>query len=244
MTHWGRVAHICVNNLTILGSDNGLLPGWCQAIIRNNDRMLLIRPLGTNFHEILSKIHTFSFKKMLLKMLSAKWRPSCLGLNVLKKLIWKCCQQSGGHFVLATVSLWASGAIWRQRYGSTLVQVMACCLMASSHYLNQCWLITIKVQWHSSGGNFAINISAINHWNKLEYYLSKILFKWPWDQWVNAVLFPTHCQPIIVAMLSSQSNEDGAGLTKHTQLYDSNLYTNNSVLWHKNFHKMMKSACT
>ena len=27
------------------------------------------------------------------------------------------------------------------RYGSTLAQVMACCLMAPSHYLNQCWLI-------------------------------------------------------------------------------------------------------
>ena len=46
-------------------------------------------------------------------------------------------------------SLWPSDAIWRQRSGSTLAQVMACCLTAPSHYLNQCWLIIREVQWHS-----------------------------------------------------------------------------------------------
>ena len=46
-------------------------------------------------------------------------------------------------------SFWPSGAIWRQRSGSTLAQVMACCLTAPSHYLNQCWLIISEVQWHS-----------------------------------------------------------------------------------------------
>ena len=46
-------------------------------------------------------------------------------------------------------SLGPSDAIWRQRSGSTLAQVMACCLMAPSHYLNQCWLIISEVQWHS-----------------------------------------------------------------------------------------------
>ena len=39
-------------------------------------------------------------------------------------------------------SLWSSDAIWRHETGSTLAQVMACCLAAPSHYLNQCWLIT------------------------------------------------------------------------------------------------------
>ena len=37
-------------------------------------------------------------------------------------------------------SLCPSDAIWRQRSGSTLAQIMACCLMVPSHYLNQCWL--------------------------------------------------------------------------------------------------------
>ena len=56
--------HICVNKLTIIGSDYGLLPGQRQAIIWTNAGILLIRMLETNFSEILSKIHTFSFKKM------------------------------------------------------------------------------------------------------------------------------------------------------------------------------------
>ena len=46
-------------------------------------------------------------------------------------------------------SLWPSDAIWRHRSRSTLVQVMACCRTAPSHYLNQCWLIISEVQWHS-----------------------------------------------------------------------------------------------
>ena len=39
--------------------------------------------LGTNLSEMLIEIHTFSFKKMHLKMSSGKWRPFCIGLNVL-----------------------------------------------------------------------------------------------------------------------------------------------------------------
>ena len=86
LTHWGRVTHICVGKLTAIGSDNGLSPGRRQAIICTNDGILLIRTLGTNFNEILSEIHSFSFKKTHLKMSSAKWRLSRLGLNELKLL--------------------------------------------------------------------------------------------------------------------------------------------------------------
>ena len=82
-------------NYTIIGSDYGLLPDWCQAIIiRTNARILLIGPLGTNFSEILIKIHTFNFKKMPLKMSSGNWWPFCLSLNVLTCPIsdaeWRC----------------------------------------------------------------------------------------------------------------------------------------------------------
>ena len=83
LTHWGRATHICVSKLTIIASDNGLSPGRRQAIIWNNAGILSIELLGTNFSEILFEILTFSFKKMRLKVLSAKWRPFCLGLNVL-----------------------------------------------------------------------------------------------------------------------------------------------------------------
>ena len=89
VTHWGRETHICVGEHANIGSDNGLSPNRRQAIIWTNAGILLIGPLGTNFNEILIAIHTFSFKKMHLKMSSGKWRPFCLGLNVLR-----CCWSS------------------------------------------------------------------------------------------------------------------------------------------------------
>ena len=83
LTHWGRVTHICVGNLTIIGSYNGLSPWRRQAIIWTNARIILIGPLATNFSEILVEIQIFSFKITHLKMSSGKRRQFCLGLNVL-----------------------------------------------------------------------------------------------------------------------------------------------------------------
>ena len=74
--------------LTIIGSDNGLLPGRRQAIIWTNAGILLIGPLRTNFSEIAIAIEIFSFKKKHLKMSSGQWQPSCLGLNVLTDGGW------------------------------------------------------------------------------------------------------------------------------------------------------------
>ena len=76
--------HICIGNPTIIGADNGLSPSRRQAIIWTNAEILLIGPLGTNFSEIQLGIQAFSYKKMHLNISSAKWRPFCLGLNVLK----------------------------------------------------------------------------------------------------------------------------------------------------------------
>ena len=64
----GRVTHICVGNLAIIGSDNCLSPGWRRAIIWTDAGILLIGPPETDFNEILIKNHTFSFKKIYLKM--------------------------------------------------------------------------------------------------------------------------------------------------------------------------------
>ena len=86
LTHRGRVTHICVGNLTIIGSHNGLSPRRRQAIIWSNAGELLIEPLGTILSEISIAIQTFSSKKMYFKMSSTKWRPFCLGLSVLTHL--------------------------------------------------------------------------------------------------------------------------------------------------------------
>ena len=98
--------YICIGKLTIIGSDNGLSPDRRQAIIWTNAGLLLIGPLGTNFSEILIKILTFSFKKMRLKVSSAKWRPFCLGLNVLRDKNRKCVKAK--HDILLRV---ASGSL-------------------------------------------------------------------------------------------------------------------------------------
>ena len=105
-------------------SDNGLSPGRRQAIIWTSAGILLIGPLGTNFSEIPIGIQTFSVKKIYLKMSSAKWRPFCLGLNVLRSTFSWCPQLN------ATRSWW-----WWVNNDL----VMACCGSATSHYLSQCW---------------------------------------------------------------------------------------------------------
>ena len=75
--------HICISKLTIIVSDNGLLPGRRQAIIWTNAGIVLIRTLGTNFSEILGKTHSFSLKK---------------------KCIWKCRLRKGISIVSASMS--------------------------------------------------------------------------------------------------------------------------------------------
>ena len=87
LTHWGRVTHICVSKLTIIGSDNGVSPGRWQAIIWTNAGILLIRNLGTNFNEILTVVRFHS-----------------------RKCIWKCFLRNGVHFVSA--SLCSSDLHW------------------------------------------------------------------------------------------------------------------------------------
>ena len=87
LTHWSRVTHICVGKLTTIGADNGLSPGRRQAMVWTNAEILLMGPLGTNFIEILIGIHPFSFKKLHLKMSSAKWRLFCIDLSEFTILI-------------------------------------------------------------------------------------------------------------------------------------------------------------
>ena len=84
-THWGRVMHIWINKLTVIGSDDVLSPDRRQVIIWTNAGKSLIRILGTNFSKIFREIKAFSFKKIHSNMLSAKWRQFGLGTNVLTR---------------------------------------------------------------------------------------------------------------------------------------------------------------
>ena len=130
LTHGGRVTHMCVGKLTIIGSDNGLSPGRRQAIIWTNAGILLIGPLGTNFNEILIGIQIFSFKKMHLKMSSVKWRPFCIGLIVFTH--WGRVMH-----------------IYINKLGQAIIRLD----QMTSHYLHQCWHIVNyslgnNIQWN------------------------------------------------------------------------------------------------
>ena len=80
LTHWSRVTHICVSNLTIIGSDNDLSPGRCQAIIWTYAGILSIEPLGTN----LGNMRSMYFHS--------------------GKCIWKYRLRNVSHFVSASMS--------------------------------------------------------------------------------------------------------------------------------------------
>ena len=71
LTHWGRVTHICVSQLTIIASDNGLSTGRCQAIIRNNAGLWSIETLATNFNKIGSKIQPWNELEIVVCKMAA-----------------------------------------------------------------------------------------------------------------------------------------------------------------------------
>ena len=50
-----------------------------------------------------------------------------------------------------------------------MAQVMAWCLKAPSHYLNQCWLIS-EVLWHSPKNNCTVSAQATILYNEFENY--------------------------------------------------------------------------
>ena len=69
--------------------------------------------------------------------------------------------------------LWPSDPIWHHSAWSTLVQVMAWCLTAPSHYLNQCWLIINEVLWQSPETNF----QEMLKWSILDIEVWKLLIQ-------------------------------------------------------------------
>ena len=152
LTHWGRVTHICVSKLTIIGSDNGLSPDRRQAIVWTNAGLLLIGPLGTNFNEILIEILTFPFKKMRLKVSSAKRRPFCLGLNVLTYSTSCCitCQmdtnKSHPHFQNRWKIEWFI-ACWLELVPSDCIISLA--LILKKNHLSQPWKLVFSKSYHS-----------------------------------------------------------------------------------------------
>ena len=99
-THWGRVTHICVGNLTIIGPDNGLSPGRRQAITWTNAGILLIGPLGTNWKFNRNSnifIHENAIESVVCEMAAILSWPVLIWSNwvIMAKICWKCTQAIG-----------------------------------------------------------------------------------------------------------------------------------------------------
>ena len=152
LTHLGWIKHICVGNLTTIGSGNGLSPDWHQAIMWANAGILLIGPLRTNFSEFITGILTFSLKKVRLKVSSAKWRPCCLGLNVLSILInhtFYLKQILRRSHKITLLALWVPNCCvcsWNL-YLSSLYLLMTKQLLLLGHQQSQHWLQIKHSAW-------------------------------------------------------------------------------------------------
>ena len=95
--------------------------------------------------------------------------------GVPSKVFDRACQMFQRMFMTtpAFKSFWSTDVIWRHRSRSILVQVTACRLMASSHYLDQYWLLIHRILWHSPESNFTASAQA----NILHYGFGKYAFK-------------------------------------------------------------------
>ena len=114
LTRQGRVTHICVSKLTIIGSNNSLSPGQCKAIIWTSAGKLSIRPLGTNFSEIIIKIYIFikknAFEIVVRKLVAILSRPQFVNDQALQ-----------GH---------------QQPWYRQISQTISCCLYDKDQLLN------------------------------------------------------------------------------------------------------------
>ena len=100
LTHWGRVTHICVGKLIVIGSDNGMSPDRRQAIIWPTAGLLSIGPLANIFQWKFNKNTTIFIEEnarenVVCEMAFILSRPQCVKCirnTVYKK--YKLCYQT------------------------------------------------------------------------------------------------------------------------------------------------------
>ena len=126
--HTKECAARCCTQLSVIFTDGVvILEIWSSSLHRKIARALAVKRIPQNLT---------NDKSTLFPVMAWRWPTSILPY-VITRPQW-------------VNSLWPNDAIWWQISRSTLVQVMACCLTAPSHYLNQWWLITSVVERHSS----------------------------------------------------------------------------------------------
>ena len=156
--------HICVIIPTIISSDNGLSLDRCQAIIWTNAMILFIGPLGRNFLDILIKILTVPFKKMHLNMPSTKWRPFCIRLNVLGRIVW-CHSSPTAVASVLRIHPAMSCLIWNFKYPLIVES-----LYNENHWMCLCLYPSLSMQAVRldicTAVSICLDYSLVPRWNK------------------------------------------------------------------------------
>ena len=114
-----------------------------------------------------------------ISMERSPWKHFSLILK-LDYVSFKCFEiiQVRSKYQISTLSfscidwLWSSDAISWHKFGSTLAQVMAWCLRASSHYLYQYWLTIKGVLWYSYESSFTRGAHELNPQHVFKDYIS------------------------------------------------------------------------
>ena len=79
LAHWGHVMHLCICNLAVIGSDNGLSPSRCQTMIWTNAGILIRNKLQWNANRNSNFfIEENAFQYVIWKMLAIFSRPQCV----------------------------------------------------------------------------------------------------------------------------------------------------------------------
>ena len=115
---------------------------WCKAITKTNAEMLLVGPLGINFCEISINMKYLIQENVIHCLLGVLSLVNSLALG---KFEWKfryvilpqILETDGWGISCEIALIWMSLDLTDDQ--STLVQVMAWCRQATSHYLSQCW---------------------------------------------------------------------------------------------------------
>ena len=145
LTHGGRVTHICISILSIIASDNGLLPVRRQAIIWTNAGIFLIGPVQTSLKYLLKFIHFHSRRSV------SKYRP-----------------ENSGHFVPASIC-W-SIAIWHiskeyKTFGACKIAFVTTCNDKATVY--KMWTGSVEYWVRSRDKYISINIfNTLSQWTK------------------------------------------------------------------------------
>ena len=144
------MTHICVGNLVIISSDNGLSPGRRQAIIWTNDGILLIWTLRKKlFNRNLNIfIQDNAFENIVCEMMAILAWPQCVNT-------WTDVQDTNID------SLWL-GDIYMYENWTFTDSSDGLSLCIPSHSWNQSWRIgnCSKSQW-----NLKQNTSNLFQWN-------------------------------------------------------------------------------